>query len=114
MILAIGFNNRKQQTLTAQKEAQRLHKMAKIKFPNATILFPIINFSEELPNKEKDVLRGINDFLRKKFRTITPLREGDFKTEKDNVQWTAATAKRFPGLNRETWTPSEPAYSGRG
>lgn len=91
----MGFNNQKQQLLTTNKGAQRLHKMAGIKFPNASIIFPGINFSENLPITELEFLNGLNDFLRQKFKTIKPIAKEEFKTNDDNVQWTAETAKRL-------------------
>lgn len=100
VILAVGFNNRKQQLLTAKKEAQRLYKMAKIKFPNASILFPEFNFSENLPTPEKETLNGLNVFLKQKFKTIGPIEKEKFITKDDNVQWTAETTE----LILQHWT----------
>lgn len=95
VILSLGINNRKQKTLTAVKEAQRLYKRASIIFPNASILFPIINFSRTLPFKEQEVLQGINRHLKSKYRTLLELPRVDFVTERDMVHWTTDTATRL-------------------
>lgn len=95
VILSLGINNRKQKLLTAIKEAQRLHKKAAITFPNATILFPIINFSRILPFREQEVLQGINKHLRAKYQTLLELPRTEFATERDAIHWTTDTAARL-------------------
>lgn len=90
VILSLGIYNRKQQLLTATKEAQRLYKLTITKFPKATIYFPTINFSAKLPESEQEVLKKLNEFLTSKYR-IPPLTEEKFETQNGDIQWTNKT-----------------------
>lgn len=91
VILSIGIHNRKQQLLTATKEVQRLYKLVTKKFPNATILFPIINFSPNLPETERNLLKDLNKFLKTKYRTIQPLAAQHLETDNGDIQWSIKT-----------------------
>lgn len=95
MILSFGLNNRHQKTRTTTiKQLQGAARQARNKFPGATILVPVINFSSNLPVKEKDNLRILNNHIVRNFDFIQELPQKLFDTENDNVHWTRPTAAK--------------------
>lgn len=95
IIFSLGINNRKQKLLTTTKEIQRLYKVTSEKFPNAEIIFPLINFARNLPFKEQEFLQNLNRHLKQKYRTLSELPRTEFDTERDGIHWTQKTAKRI-------------------
>lgn len=53
--------------------------MASEKFPNAEIIFPLVNFARNLPFKEQEFLQN--------YRTLE-LPRTEFDTERDGIHWT--------------------------
>lgn len=92
VVLSVGVNNRKQKTLTAVKELQRLYKIAQEKFLNAAILIPLINILRDLAEEEQIVLREINDYVKTKYPYLKKLPADEFHTERDAIHWTQETA----------------------
>ncbi|KAK2808422.1 hypothetical protein Q5P01_000626 [Channa striata] len=78
---------------TAVKQIQAALRQAKKEFPHSEIWIPLINFSSSLPRKEQETLKIINAHIHKNMPCLPQLKEEDFHTEKDNVHWTAETAK---------------------
>lgn len=93
MVYSVGINNRKQKIQTATKEIQRLHKISKEKFPNATIIFPLINCSKNLTYKEQEFIQELNKHLQLKYETFPKLPDTRFSTERDDIHWTKTTAE---------------------
>lgn len=95
VIYSLGINNRKQKLLTAIKEVQRLHKISVEKFPNAEIIFPLLNYAKNLPFREQEVLQGLNRHLKQKYMCLPELSKDEFMTERDGIHWTQKTADRI-------------------
>ena len=96
VVLAFGLNNRKQKTrVTAVQQLRRAVKMARDKFPQATIRVPIINYSPRLPMKERLNLQALNNHIGKSFDFIPELSDEHFVTDNDDVHWTRVTASKM-------------------
>ena len=92
VILSFGINHKEQRPQTAIKQLQTLIKMARGKFPNASIWIPMINFSQSLPAPEQDTLRQLNDYIHTK-KHIPTIPTCQFKVVADHVHWTEPTAR---------------------
>lgn len=93
VILSFGINNRS----LRWKDATSTHirgtlEKAKLKFPNARVFIPLLNFSNQLPSHEITVLGKLNDYIRENGNFIPPLQTDDFETGPDNIHWTYETA----------------------
>lgn len=91
LILPLGINNRHQQPQMTIKEVQRLYKIAQLKFPNAQIVFPIINYSENLPQQEN--ILELNGYLECTYNHLIGLSAAQFSTETDGIRLTPTTAE---------------------
>eukprot|EP00064_Thunnus_orientalis_P023971 superscaffoldBa00009667_g24236 len=65
----------------------------KTTFPNADIYFPILNYSSHLTTTQKNNLKMINITMATHFPFLTEIPHNTFRTEKDNIHGTPATAK---------------------
>jgi len=93
VILAFGINSRSQKVRsTTIRQLQGALRVAKNKFPQATVLVPVLNFSSSLPLKEKSNLRILNEHIITNCDYIPPLPTQDFKTDRDGIHWTHHTA----------------------
>lgn len=80
MILSFGMNNQNHMSMAVlQRTFSRMLGAAKDTFPNAVIMVPRINYSEELPER---VLRELNNIIDESGRGITHLPYNKFQTEK--------------------------------
>lgn len=95
VIFSLGINNRKQKLLTAIKEVQRLYKISIEKFPNAEIIFPLLNYAKNLPFREQEFLQALNRHLKQKYMYLPELPKDEFMTERDGIHWTQKTADRI-------------------
>ncbi len=96
VILSFGLNNRKQKTRsTTIKQLQGAVRTARNRFPGATILVPVINFSPHLPIKDRDNLKILNNHIVRNFDYVPGLSKEVFETENDNVHWTRPTAAKI-------------------
>lgn len=87
VVLSLGLHNRVQDPRkTFIKQLRALYRETSHTFPNAHIVFSLINFSPALTQKEKDNLDTINAHIKKNFPFL-PLLLG-FSTESDNIHWT--------------------------
>lgn len=96
VILAFGLNNRSQRVKqTTVKQLQAAVRAAKIRFPQAEIWVPVINFSTTLPPSEQRTLLDLNEYITKNYKHIPQLPRGVFETERDKIHWTRPTAKHM-------------------
>ena len=96
VILSFGLNNRKQNTrATTVKQLQAAVRTARSRFPGATILIPVINFSSNLPTKDRENLEILNHYIVKNCNFIPELPDDVFETEVDNIHWTRPTAAKI-------------------
>lgn len=96
LILSFGLNNRSQRDKTvAVTELKRALRAARVKFPDADIRIPVINFSSALPQPEKDTLLHLNDFISGLKEHIPALPDEVFITGRDDIHWTDETAERM-------------------
>lgn len=96
VILAFGINSRNQKPhSTTIKQLQGALRVAKRKFPEATILVPELNFSDTLPQKEKSNLKVLNTYITTSCDYIPQLPNQDFRTDRDGVHWSHHTASRM-------------------
>lgn len=96
IILSFGLNNRKQKTrATTIKHLQRTLKVARNKFPEATVLVPVINFSSNLPPHDQLNLQVLNNYIRKNCDFIPELPTKDFATDNDKIHWSHHTAAKM-------------------
>ena len=94
LILSFGINNKDQGNPTLiRKQLSRLLGAAMDTFPNATIHIPIINFSQDLSNRHKVNLNGLNKLIKDTGRSIPPLQKTNFATGRDWLHWTPDTGK---------------------
>ncbi|CAB1319145.1 unnamed protein product, partial [Coregonus sp. 'balchen'] len=64
VVLSLGLNNKEQtQKQTPIGQLQSLHSKATVMYPNATIYFPIINYSPHLSEKQQTMLKYINSHI---------------------------------------------------
>lgn len=96
VILSFGLNNRSQKTRqTTIKQMQRAMKVAKQRFPLATIWVPLINFSRALPHQEQTNLHDLNVYIHTNYDSIPELGRTQFSTERDKIHWTHETASHM-------------------
>lgn len=96
VILAFGINNRVQKTQeTAIKQLQRALRSVRLTFPSADVFVPQVNFSGDLPPKEKLRLTHLNTAIARMCEYIPALPAGLFHTGPDHIHWTRATAARI-------------------
>lgn len=94
VILAFGINHRNQKCKeTAVKQMQRALKAATIKFPDAAIWIPLINFSRSLKTDEQTVLNNLNNHLKKNMPHLPLLPAAQFTVTHDRIHWTPSCAK---------------------
>ena len=92
-ILSVGINNRQQQTTeTGRKTMRAAFLAAQEIFPAASIHIPIINYSENLPQREKLNLESLNQAIATQ-KHIPKLNDRDFKTSRDDIHWEKDTAQ---------------------
>ena len=96
VILSFGLNNRSQNVKqTTVKQLQRAVRTAKLRFPQAVIWVPEVNYSRSLPRREQNNILHLNAYITKNCRYIPELPMRAFKTEPDNIHWTKPTARRI-------------------
>lgn len=96
VILSFGLNNRCQKTRqTTIKQMQRAMKVAKQRFPLATIWVPLINFCRALPHQEQTNIHDLNVYIQTNYNFITALSWTRFSTERDKIHWTHETASHM-------------------
>lgn len=98
VVLAAGLNNclSEQMAETTRKQLQLLLTMARGRFPNAEIYVPVINISDRLKEKQKGLLKGLNEYIVNKCRFLPELNPLRFETmHHDPVHWTPGTAKQI-------------------
>ncbi|KAG7489039.1 hypothetical protein JOB18_003399 [Solea senegalensis] len=76
IILAFGFN----------------HLTTKLRFPDARVMVPIINFSPSLPQQERFALQALNRYIFENCYSIETIQRDKFSTGPDNVRWSKETA----------------------
>ena len=98
LILSVGINNRGNQPQTHHTNVTGLVKAASQKFPTTKVYIPQINFSESLPEKQKQSLLSLNKLFgifaskNNNIHTIPPLNQNEFQTGNDLIHWTPETA----------------------
>ena len=96
IILSFGINSRGQKTrATTVRQLQGAVRAAKNRFPGATVLVPVINFTMSLPQREKLNLHILNSYIAKNCNYISHLPSREFGTEPDRIHWTHQTAARM-------------------
>lgn len=96
LILAFGINNRAQNAeATSIRQMQGMMRAAKLKFPRARILVPIINYSTQLPHREQVNLRAMNRAIRERLDFIPEIPREEFVTGADRIHWTHETAAKL-------------------
>ena len=96
LLLSFGLNNRQHKPqATSIRQLQRTLRVANFRFPEATVLVPLINFSPLLPLQERRNLQVLNDHIKKHCNYIPQLPAADFKTEPDKIHWTRETAAKM-------------------
>lgn len=98
VILSVGLNNclGKQTSFTTLKQLQRLLKICEIKFPNAEIYVPVINYSERLERETQMLIEKLNQAIIEKCNFLPELTRLRFHTEPhDPVHWRADTAQEI-------------------
>lgn len=93
VILSFGINGRQNKGETTVKNVQGALRSAKRKFPYAEIWLPLINFSPNLPEEEKENLQMLNDHIERNMPFIPLVPMDRFNTEGDDIHWTAETAE---------------------
>ena len=105
VILYFGLNDRSSFKLALFTAAiRRLRQLASRRFPGASILFPLIQYSRALPATEQENLRQINSVL-ERYPHIPALPPGDLVTHADNVHWKLATGEKIWDLWKKSLTP---------
>lgn len=98
IILSFGLNHRSQNLQkTTTKQLQAAIRASKLRFPQAEIWIPLINFSRSLPLKERTNLLDLNAYIRSHYKFIPELPVKLFETEEDKLHWTRPTAKLMLG-----------------
>ena len=94
VILSFGIDDRNAaDPNTLKPHLAAIYRVAKEKFPNASIVIPIINYSKYLATKSKSTLMHLNRIIIG-FPHIPQMAEANFHTGRDNIQWTPKTAKK--------------------
>lgn len=93
LILSFGINHKSDD---AEKvtipQIRKVLLVAKVAFPKARVLIPVLSFSRYLEPSEQENLRDLNVFLVSYYDHIPTLSRTDFSTEKDHIHWTKSTA----------------------
>lgn len=98
VVLSFGINSRANKCKeTTVKNLQGALRSAKKKFPYAEIWIPLLNFSEDLPDDEKQNLQILNDHIERNMPFIAPLPQDRFQTQEDDIHWTVGTAQAMFG-----------------
>lgn len=97
VVLSLGINNKDQERKsTPISQLQILHNKATVMYPNATIYWPIINFSPNLTRQQKDMLKHINTYITTHYNALLEIDHSEFITENhDYIHWTPATAAKI-------------------
>lgn len=96
IVLAFGINSRANKSReTTVKNVQGALRSTRKKFPYTKVWVPLMNFSDNLPDVEKENLRILNQYLEKNVPHIPPLPDHKFQTELDDVHWTADTGRNI-------------------
>lgn len=94
VVLSFGINSRANKCReTTVKNLQGALRSAKRKFPYAEVWIPLVNFSEGLPEEEKENLQTLNDHIERNMPYIDLLPDYEFSTGDDDVHWTTDTAQ---------------------
>lgn len=94
VLLSLGLDNRAQDPKkTSIKQLRALYRTTVQTFPNADVLFSLINHSPLLEPQERSNLEAINAHVRENFHFLPLLPQEQFRTEEDNIHWTADTAE---------------------
>lgn len=94
IILSFGMNSRSNKSKeTTVKNLQGAIRSTRRKFPYAEIWVPLVNFSSQLPDEEKENLRTLNDHVERNMGFIPLLPESRFQVEADDVHWTEDTGR---------------------
>ena len=94
VLLSFGINERSRMPTIAQQDMELALTTAKIAFPAAKIIVPLVTFSERLKKEEKLALWGLNSAIAAQ-NCLPPLPYQDFKTQRDNIHWTGDTGKKM-------------------
>ena len=94
IILSFGVNNRTKRLAATLQQLEATVRAAQRRFPKAVIKIPLINFSDDLPYPQKQILRRINTYLTDMPIDTIPLLE-DFSTCPDKIHWTPRTGKKM-------------------
>ncbi|XP_061667164.1 uncharacterized protein LOC133496045 [Syngnathoides biaculeatus] len=92
VILSFGINSRSNKCKeTTIKNLQAAIRTAKKKFPYAEVWVPLINFSENLPEEEKENLTALNNHIERNMQHLPPLPPSRFRVRADDIHWTTGT-----------------------
>lgn len=93
VILSFGISDRETSNPSwLEKPLGSLFNAAKVKFPNALIYMPLINFSKNLPPQIQRNITQLNLMIKSRNAFIPRLDKDNFKTLPDNIHWTPDTA----------------------
>lgn len=94
VVLSFGINSRGNKPKeTTIKNVQGAVRSARDRFPCAEIYVPLVNFSGDLPEEERNNLRMVNEYIQRNQTYIPLLLDDEFETEDDQIHWTRRTAK---------------------
>ncbi|KAI7790206.1 hypothetical protein IRJ41_018224 [Triplophysa rosa] len=103
----VGINDRKGNPSLVKNAISRACSAARSTFPNALIGIQTINFAQNLPPKEKQIIRVMNEHMRGLGEKIAALPVSLFHTEKDLIHWTNTTAQDIWGRWKEFFHRAE-------
>lgn len=96
VIFSVGLNNKDQDPKqTSIKQLRALSRQAQSTFPNATVYFPIMNFSLNLTRQQQDNLKLLNNHIATHYNFLAEIPHDTFQTEPDNIHWTSTTAQHI-------------------
>ena len=101
VILSFGLNNRTSPSAYAFPQADVMIRRARAVFPRASIAVPLINVDPVLPAVQVNNIARLNAFLASHTTVVPLLPAALFRTQVDNIHWTAATARAMLAH----WTP---------
>ena len=102
ILFSIGIYNclREQTALTITKDARRLIRLAREKFPQARIVIPLLTVSIRLSAGQLRCVKAFNTFIREGIEHVdsrsdylNQLSLLKFQTTHDNIHWTPETAR---------------------
>ncbi len=94
LVMSFGLNNRSQRCFSAtSKEIHRAYRLARTRLPHTEIVVPVVNFCDQLPRDEQNLLLEINEYIRTNLNFLDPLPSAQFRVESDSVHWTSSTAR---------------------